>query len=141
MACKLAVVLLTAIVCFGLKDTAVLAQSECSLVERTTDSAAVPTLSKSWSKRCLKVWKRELNFQAGKEKSDGYVDHQKNELHGTVQPISFESPTRATEQFDGAFATAPTLQDRNGGYDAQFQKPLISVQNLMALTQVLVSLS
>lgn len=37
MACKLAVVILTAIVCFGLKDTAVLAQSECSLVESTTD--------------------------------------------------------------------------------------------------------
>ena len=103
-------------------------------------SATVPIISKSWSKRYTKVWKRELNFQAGKEKSDGYAGHQKNVLHGTPLPISFESPTRATEQSDGAFTTALTSQgQRKLDYDAMFQKPPSSVLNLMEQTPVLVS--
>ena len=37
MAYELAVVILTAVACFSLKDNSVLAQSECTLVENTSD--------------------------------------------------------------------------------------------------------
>ena len=78
---KLAVVILTAVACFSLKDNSVLAQSECTLVENTSDKCHSANYIKR-SKRYTKVWKRELNFQAGKEKSDGYAGRKKKRYNG-----------------------------------------------------------
>lgn len=98
MACKLTVVILTAIVCFSLKDIAVLAQSECSLVESTTDRCRSANSIKILEQEVPKGTEKRIKLP-GKQKEVRWLCGSSEERTAWNTPAN---QLRITYQSDGA---------------------------------------
>lgn len=94
MAYELAVVILTAVACFSLKDNSVLAQSECTLVENTSDKCRSANyikileqeVHKGTEKRIkLPGWQREIRWLCGSSEERTAWDTPANQLRITYQ--------------------------------------------------------